>query len=317
MGPGEYAALTAALLWAGSSLLYTQVRLTAWQLNFSKIVFAACMVFLQLRATSFFTGEAGFVAPQSAWFWLGLSGVVGLVIGDTFFFRSLQILGARKCLVVTTTSPIFAVFLGALFLKEIPGWGNLLGVVITVWGVGIVVSRQAEDDVPGLYPGSTTRGIVYGLAAAVCQAIGAVMARHAMSTCGPLEATFIRLFVAGAVAFPVVLVRSELKTIFQQVFQRQTLVRFVPAIICGTWFGVWLSQIALKYSTAAVAQTLLSTSPIFAIPLVWIVFGRRSSYSVFVGACIAVAGIFLISLPADWWSSLAFEVESMLQNGNP
>ena len=181
---GEAAALTAAALWALSSLLYTRINISAWGLNFWKIVIACTIVFLQIATVNSYQGSRVFNGSDAAWGWLALSGVIGLVLGDTCYFRSLQILGARRCLVLQTTAPVFTAVLGWIFLGEMLVWFSRLGILLTVGGVARVVSdKAARNDEPGLFPGSITGGVGVGIAAAVCQAIGAVMSRHSLQQC--------------------------------------------------------------------------------------------------------------------------------------
>ena len=295
MGIGEAAALSAAALWAFSSLLYTKVNLTAWGLNFAKIVVASMILLVQLAIVSRFNDQAMFTAPDWAFWLLGISGLIGLVIGDTCYFRSLQILGVRRCLIVTTTAPIFTAVLGWPFLGEKIYAVGMVGIALTVAGVVFVVNdRSTKDDEPGLYPGSLSSGIGFGLAASLCQAIGAVMARHAMTACGALEATLIRLASAAVCVLLVVTFKRQLVATLQRVFRWTVIRQLLPAIICGTWLGVWFSQVAFQYVKAASAQTLLSTSPLFVLPLAWWLTGQKPTVRIMLGVVVAVVGVFLI-----------------------
>ena len=58
----------------------------------------------------------------------------------------------------------------------------------------------------------------------------------------------------------------------------------------GTFLGIWLQQISLKYAAAGVAQTLFSTSPLFVIPIV-ILTGERVSLRAVLGALLAMIGV--------------------------
>jgi len=67
-----------------------------------------------------------------------------------------------------------------------------------------------------------------------------------------------------------------------------------PATVIGTWMGVWLCQVAYKHSDVAIAQTLLSTCPLFAVPVIWICDGRRLTACGLVGTVVAVGGVILV-----------------------
>ncbi|MBT6490903.1 MAG: EamA family transporter, partial [Deltaproteobacteria bacterium] len=58
--------------------------------------------------------------------------------------------------------------------------------------------------------------------------------------------------------------------------------------------GLWLQQISLKYTSAAVAQTLLSTSPLFALAIAK-VRGEELSRRAILGTFVALVGIYLLT----------------------
>ena len=63
------------------------------------------------------------------------------------------------------------------------------------------------------------------------------------------------------------------------------------AAVIGAFLGTWLSIIALKYTHAAVAATLNSTSPLFILPLAVLMLKERISSREILGALIAVSGV--------------------------
>ena len=67
----------------------------------------------------------------------------------------------------------------------------------------------------------------------------------------------------------------------------------VLATFTGTYLGIWLQQVSLKFTEAGIAQTLFSTSPIFVLPMV-VLLGERISFRAALGAFIALAGVGLL-----------------------
>lgn len=294
MGPGEFAGLTAAGLWALASLLYGRTRLTAFGMNYGKSVIASGMLLIHLIVVSLLNGTPLFRAGGAAWLWLSFSGLTGIVAGDTFYFRSLQILGARRALVVATTSPLFAALLGWLLLGEVLSAFCMMGIVLTLSGVCVVtLDRRAVTEAPGLYPGTLADGVTIGIAGAWFNAAGAVASRFAMAGTDPVEAAFIRILVAALASAAMVAAAGRFRDATARIVSRDVLPRFFPAVLCGTWLGIWLSQVAYKYSPVAIATTLTSTTPVFAIPLVWIFLGQRTTLRGFLGTLIAVIGVWL------------------------
>lgn len=302
MGIGQLAALTAAALWACSSLFYSRTKLSAWQINFGKNFLASLLLCSHLAVTVWFSDRPMFTADRNTWGLLAISSLTGIVIGDTFYFRSLQILGARQALIVSMTSPLFATVIGWLALNEQLSMLSLFGILLTTVGIVVVVSeRGGAGAVPGYFPAPMSHGIAAGLGGAVCNAIGGTFSRlgtHGSellnaSGCDALEATVIRVGAASAFSILLVLLSGKLVRTAKACFEPATLRTYLPAVICGPWLGIWMSQIAYKYSYLAIALTLTCTTPLFVMPILRIVYGHRITMRALLGACTALTGIYL------------------------
>jgi drug/metabolite transporter (DMT)-like permease len=294
-GIGEVAALTAALMWSVSSLLWRDIKLSAGAMNLSKNVIGLALMLLHLGVLTVVTHAAAFTASASSIGLLIASGLVGVAIGDTLFLRSLQILGPRIALMMATTSPIFSVVLGLVFLREQLLIIVVAGILLTVAGLIIVLTdRAAAKEAPNMFPGKVAAGVWCGTAAAFCQSVGGVLSRAGSQDCSGLEAAIYRIAVGMVVLIIFYRWQRKLKDIARTVFQWKMIKLLLPATVLGTWMGVWLCQVAYKNSDVAIAQTLLSTCPLFAVPVIWFWDGQRISARGFVGTLIAVAGVALV-----------------------
>jgi drug/metabolite transporter (DMT)-like permease len=313
-GIGEAASLGTAALWATASLLYGKLSMSAWKINLGKNIVASLVILAQLSIVALVMNQPVFSCDPAAWGWLSLSGLVGIVLGDTFFFRSLQILGPRLALLTALATPVFGGLLGWVLLGEALHVLAIGGIGVTLAGVVWVVSeRTAQNESPGLKPGSVVAGITFGLIGAVCQAGGGVASTIGMRehSCSPIEATFIRLaFSAVLIAF-VMLCGRRLKDSFKEIFQKHNLRFLLPACFMGTYLGIWFSQIGYKHTSIAVATTLMSTCPLFAIPLVVIFLKQRVSFRAIVGTIITILGVCLLTLTSNSQGSSASEVDKI------
>lgn len=294
MGIGEISSLFAAALWATGSLIYGRTRLSAFSMNLAKNLLGATFLACHLRAETALRHAPMFAADRVAWQWLMLSGLIGIVAGDTFYFRSLQILGPRRALIVSTTAPLIAAILSQAFLGEVLGAVAICGMALTLGGVAhVILDRRAVSEAPGFFPGTTRQGVIMGLLAALCNAAGAVASRFGMAECAPLEAATIRLIVSAAATVLIVVAGGRVIAVLTTILTRDVLLRLLPAVTCGTWLGIWLSQVGYKYSSVAIAMTLMATTPLFAIPLVRIVYGHPITLRSLFGAAIAMGGVYL------------------------
>ena len=284
----------AAFLWTCSSMIWGLIKLPAFTLNACKNCIGLVLVGMHLAVVSFGFGFVQISADWQAWGWLTVSGLVGIVIGDTMYFRSLQILGPRRAMVLACLSPFFAALLGLLFLQQAIGYLVVLGVVLTMAGViVVVVDRKAKQEEPGLMPGKMQAGVACGVLAAACQATGGLFSAKGMVDCNPLEAAAIRLFAAAVATTLWLLSRKKYRQAFMQTFKFEQFRYLIPATAMGTWLGIWFCQMAYKNDDLAIAQTLLSTCPLFAIPVMWILHRHQVNRLSLAGTVVAIFGIWV------------------------
>ncbi|MCP4275570.1 MAG: DMT family transporter, partial [Gammaproteobacteria bacterium] len=97
---GEIAALTTALCWAIAARLFRLLgrSFSPLAMNFWK---GSISIVLLSIATQFFLPSVSL--PPSAWYWLLLSGAIGIGLGDTFFFQALNKIGDAQTMLVAET----------------------------------------------------------------------------------------------------------------------------------------------------------------------------------------------------------------------
>jgi drug/metabolite transporter (DMT)-like permease len=293
---GELAGVTAALCWAIGSILFERLGRSGsspWATNLAKCLFGA---FVLLAARVILVGGALPVGASPVDLGLlGVSAVVGLTIGDTAFFGALGELGAPRAVLLLSTAPIFAVLIECGLRRALPPGRELIGVGLTLAGVGIVVGQKARG--PDAGPVSP-RGIALGLVAGVAQAVGSLLSRAATREgIDPLGASWFRLAIGSGALILVGLVAGQLPGWWRQLTAPGVLARTAAASSIGTVFGLFLSQVALaRSSSAGVASTLLATSPIFALPLAHLLGTERGTWRSALGILVAFAGIARLTL---------------------
>ena len=99
---GETAALITALLWGLTSIAFTEASLRVGSLtvNITRLVFATIM----LSATILIM-QLNISLSVEQIFFLGMSGIIGLVFGDGFLFAGFQYVGARISMLVMSLVP--------------------------------------------------------------------------------------------------------------------------------------------------------------------------------------------------------------------
>lgn len=104
---GESAAILTSCLWTGSSLLFTSAgrKIGAFSVNVYRTTMAIALL---VCAHAVFLSAVLPVASGAQWLWMGLSGIVGLGIGDLGLFAAYVTIGPKRTVLVQASSPIFA-----------------------------------------------------------------------------------------------------------------------------------------------------------------------------------------------------------------
>ena len=294
MVTGELAALGGSLSWATCSIFFTAAvkRLGAPALNLVRLWMALAFLALALLLWKGDLVPDGATAADG--FWLALSAVVGLVVGDLFYFASLDAVGPRIALLLFTLSPPVAA-LGELLLfrrgLSLPG---IAGMAVTLSGVVLVVTDRKNGTSSGRPRALLWKGVLLGLGAAVCQGAGLVLSKMGLGTLDGLSGTFIRM-LAAAPLFSLCYLASG-RRIGVLKGKGAGLGFALGGAFFGPFLGVTLSLVAVKHTHAGVAMTLLSTTPVTVLPYVVFLYGERISARAVAGALIAVAGVALLCL---------------------
>ncbi|MEA5569938.1 DMT family transporter [Calothrix sp. UHCC 0171] len=311
---GEIAALVAAILWSISSVVYGRVGAHIPPLHLNLIKGIVAIAFLVV--TIVITGDFFPLLPPIPLCLLLLSGLIGVGLGDTAFLAAINSMGARRVLLLETLAPPITAVLAWIFLREGINISAWCGILLTILGVAWVISeRTLEIDGDGgerkrqkqknsiffLFPPLPPQwqGITFGLIAAIANAAGAVLSRAALAdtniNINPLWAALLRLGAAVFVLIPGILRQQQSRTspIFPYWQSKKVILATCFAAFCGTYLGIWLQQVAIKFTAVGVASTLLQTSPVFVLPLSMLM-GDKVSLRAIAGVLVAIAGIALL-----------------------
>jgi len=291
---GEIAALATAFCWSITSYAFTNVsrRIGAIQVNIDRMVFASIML---IGIIGIFGVSLALSFNQISN--LVVSGILGLVLGDSFLFKSFQLIGARLGIIIMAAVPVLSAILAYFFLKEIISYLGMFGMILTIAGVLIVVLEKKSDEQSNIP--FNKLGIFYGFLGALGQASGLIFAKYAFQG-GELNgfaASFIRLFSASIIILPLAATVRRYKNPIV-VYSKDSYSSKV--ILIGTIFGPVLgitgSLIAIEYAKVGIASTLMATMPIIMLPISRFYFKEKLDWKSIIGAFVAVIGAAIIFL---------------------
>ena len=302
---GEFISLTVAISWTITAL-FAEVgskRLGSLQMNVIRMCLSLFMLGITLWS---FTGSpVPLYADGKAWFWLSLSGFVGYLLGDYCLFNSYIWIGSRFGQLFMTLAPPTAAIAGFFMLGETLAWNAWLGMLVTLTGIGISVLNKGTSNKLSLK--LPLKGVLFGIGAGVGQGVGLVLSKVGMShyevsipageemvaDLMPFASTFIRA-VTGAIGFLCVMgLQRKYHTLATSVRDRKGMNAAVWATITGPFIGVSLSLMAVQYTEAGIASTLMALTPVFIIWPAHFFFGQKVTFKEVVGACISVVGVSL------------------------
>lgn len=290
---GELAALATACCWTATALAFEAAgrRIGSLALNLIRLVPALVL----LSAYSWLVRGVAFPVDASAhaWLWLSLSGLIGFTVGDLCLFRAFVRVGARVSMLLMATVPLLTTVLGLLIMGELLSGRQLLGMLLTVAGVSSVALERRPDEA-GQLRRLPLDGILLALGGAAGQALGLVLSKLGMGAYDAFAATQIRV-LAGIVGLSVVFtVIGWWPRVRAALADRRALVPTGIGAFFGPFLGVSLSLVAIKYTYAGVAATLMALVPVLIIPVSVLLFGEKVSRTAVLGALVAVAGTALL-----------------------
>jgi drug/metabolite transporter (DMT)-like permease len=293
---GEIAALGTSVCWTFTSIFFTLSGRRVGSLIVNQARLLLAVVFLSVTHLLLL----GVLLPDQPglyrWFWLGLSGVIGLVLGDGFLFQAFVLIGPRRSMLLMALVPIISILMAWLFLGETLSATEIVAIGLTVGGIAWVVSEGEANGVQ-VDRRRYWLGILAGLGGALGQALGLVASKKGMvGGFSPLSATLMRMMVAAAVIWGFALLRGRAGQSMRALADRQASLAILGGAIAGPFLGVWLSLIAVSLTQVGIAATLMALTPIFLLlPSQWI-FKERISLQSVVGTAVAIVGVAIIFL---------------------
>ena len=294
---GELAALGTAVCWTASATLFTlsSRRLGSVTVNRLRLLVAAVLLILLHWALQ--GGPLPLEAETYRWVWLGLSGVVGLALGDAFLFQAYVWIGPRLTMLISSVVPVISAFLAWAILGETLSLHQWFSIALTVCGIAWVVA-----DRNGASGTSTNRdhvrGVLFGLGAALGQAVGLVLAKRGLAGDFPaLSGNVIRMVSAAGAMWAFTLLRRQAALTFTRIRENpQGMLPILGGSVFGPVLGVWLSLISIQLTRVGVASTIMALPPVFLLPIAYFTFHEKIGWRAIGGTLLAMAGVALLFL---------------------
>ena len=217
--------------------------------------------------------------------------LVGVTLFNLFYMNAIDEAGMSTAVVLLYTSPVFAVLLSRLFLKEPLTLHKVASLGLAFGGVILVVEAFELSALIDNYT-----GILLGLASGVSFALLSVFGKHLTGSLDRLTASFYLLFL-GALFLS--FIRTPWNGLVEAAASPGLLAALAAMVIISTFLSHFLYLYGLSYLQAGRASIAVSVEPAAAILLAFIFLGERLSLLQYVGVLLVLAAVFLLRLERD------------------
>ena len=306
---GEIISLIVAVSWTVTAIFADKAshRLGSMTTNVIRLVLASLFLAILLWIT---LGHPYPVfADGKAWLWLGLSALVGYVFGDWCLFNCYLSIGARFGQLFMTLAPPMAAIAGWALLGETLTWKSILAMAVTLSGIAIsILSRGEGHTVKLTLP---LKGVLLGLGAGAGQGVGLVLSKigmqhyeaavpasapELMDTMLPFSSTMIRAVIGSIGFIALMALQKELPRLRAAFHDRKGMSYALILTLFGPVFGVSLSLMAVQYTDAGIASTLMALTPVLIILPYAVMYKQPVRLKEILGVAVSMAGVAMFFL---------------------
>lgn len=306
---GEILSLAVAVSWTVTALYADKASRRIGSLTTNVIRLVLASLFLAIILWVLIGRPYPVYADGKAWAWLAASALVGYVFGDWCLFNSYLCIGARFGQLFMTLAPPMAAIAGWAILGEMLSWKAIVAMAVTLCGIAIsILSREEGRQVHLTLP---LKGILLGLGAGLGQGVGLVLSKVGMDhyaaaipsdapasigTMLPFASTMIRAVVGGAGFLLLMALQKKTAELKAAAYDRKGLRYALILTLFGPVIGVSLSLMAVQYTSAGIASTLMALTPVFILfPYVFI-YHQRIKPREILGVIVSMTGVALFFL---------------------
>ncbi|OFY62209.1 MAG: hypothetical protein A2V64_03860 [Bacteroidetes bacterium RBG_13_43_22] len=289
---GEFAALLVAFFWTVSALAFESASKKVGSLPVN--ILRLCVGFIFLSTFTFIRRRLFLPTDASAenWLWLALSGFVGLVFGDLFLFKAFTVIGSRFSMLMMTLVPPFTALFGWIMLGEHLTLIHFSGMALTFTGIAMAIFNRGSNG-EKLSLKLAPSGILFALGGAVGQALGLILSKIGVKDYDPFSATQIRV-IAGIAGFAVLItVMRRWSNVKNALINKDGMKLLSIGAFFGPFLGISFSLVAVLYTEAGIASTIMALVPIFIIIPSAVIYKERIKPAEVIGAVLSVAGVAL------------------------
>ena len=289
-----FLAILAALCWSISSLISVDISRTIGGLVFNRLRLFFVSIMLILYTTAIDTWKTIELDLLNI---IILSGVIGVFFGDTLLFIALQKIGPRRNNILFALAAPFTILLNIFFLKQNMTLIELIGCFTVFIGVVIAIAYGTNKENSHRWEsieGSLYLGIIFGILAALCQAIGLIIMKPILDLgVDPIASAAVRTSVSAILLSFTFMSNNKYLVSLNPITMKLVFKSIISGFL-GMALGMSLLLVALQHADAGIVATLSSTSPVLVLFLIWLLTKKLPTLGAWMGTVLAIVGTGLI-----------------------
>jgi len=219
---------------------------------------------------------------------LFLLGMTGVFSYNIFFFKGLELISAGRAALIIALNPIFITICAAVFFKERLSLLKVIGILLSVAGAMIVISRGN----PGaLVTAGLGLGEVYILGCVLSWVAFSIIGKMILSGVTPLVSVTYSAALGAAALF----VPAYFEGVTRHLPDYTAVVWFnvIYLGVFGTVIGfIWYYE-GIKAIGPTRAGVFINFVPVSAIILAFFILGEPATLSLLVGAVLVIGGVYM------------------------
>jgi drug/metabolite transporter (DMT)-like permease len=217
-----------------------------------------------------------------------LLGATGIFAYNAMFFKGLSLIEASRASLIIATCPAFIALASAMVLRERLGGARMTGVLLSVLGAALVISR---GNLRGIFAGRIGAGEWLILGCVLCWVAYSLLGKVVMRTLSPLVTVFYAV-VAGTAALFIAACLEGLGANLSRASIGDWLAITYMAVFATVIGFVWFYE-GVRQIGATRAGLFINFVPVFAVLLAFLMLDEALTASLGVGAIFVLFGVYL------------------------
>jgi drug/metabolite transporter (DMT)-like permease len=281
--------LLTAIIWGGTFIAGRIVVREVEPFTAAFLRFALASIFL--ISITYKTGKHVKLVPPQQLGSIILLGITGIFAYNFFFFSGLKYISAGRASIIIATNPIFISLLSAYFFKEKMSLLKIVGIVLSVSGAILVISKGNPAN---LLSGKIGSGETFILLCVMSWVIYSLIGKMVMVNLSPLISVTYSIMIGTIALFFPAYVNGMLKFISSYslpVWGSLFYLGFFGTVVGFLWYYQGIKNIGPMK-----ASIFINFVPISALLLGNIFLKEHLTISLLIGAILVISGIIFTNI---------------------